>query len=238
VDSYILLRVPPREVSGPPAISCRAVRKVYPGAQPVVALDGVDLDVAAGEFLAVVGPSGGGKSTLLHLLGGIDRPTSGTLSVGSRDIGALSEEELTLYRRREAGLVFQFFNLLPHITVRENVELPRALDGLPDTARRADRLLDRVGLLHRGSAHPYELSGGEMQRVAIARALSTGARLLLADEPTGNLDSANGEQVLQLLDEIRRERGVTLLLATHWPAAARRADRAIEIRDGRILNPL
>src|SRR5437762_3743667 len=224
--------MPPRDVSGPPAISCRAVRKVYPGAQPVVALDGLDLEVAAGEFLAVVGPSGGGKSTLLHLLGGIDRPTSGTIAVGGREIGSLSEEDLTLYRRREAGLVFQFFNLLPHLTVRENVELPRALDGLPDAARRAEDLLDRAGLRHRGAAHPYDLSGGEMQRVAIARALSTGARFLLADEPTGNLDSANGEQVLRLLDEIRRERGVTLVLATHWPAAARQADRVIEIRDG------
>ena len=211
------------------------MRKVYPGPQPVVALDGVDLEVPAGEFLAVVGPSGGGKSTLLHLLGGIDRPTSGEVSVGGRDIGSLSEEDLTLYRRRQAGLIFQFFNLLPHITVRENVELPRALDGLPDAARRAEELLDRVGLLQRREAYPYELSGGEMQRVAIARALSTGARLLLADEPTGNLDSANGEQVLKLLDEIRRERGVTLILATHWPAAARRADRTTEIRDGHIV---
>ncbi len=154
--------------------------------------------------------------------------------MGGRDLGALSDGELTLYRRREAGLVFQFFNLLPHITVRENVELPLALDGRADAARRAQELLDRVGLLPRAGAHPYELSGGEMQRVAIARALSSGARLLLADEPTGNLDSANGEQVLALLDEIRRERGVTLILATHSPAAASRAERIVEIRDGRI----
>src|SRR5258706_16029813 len=137
----MLVRVAPSEVSGPPAVSCRAVRKVYPGAQPVVALDGVDLDVAAGEFLAVVGPSGGGKSTLLHLLGGIDRPTSGTIAVGGRDIGSLAEDELTLYRRREAGIVFQFFKLLPHISLRENVELPRALAGLPDAARRAGEIL-------------------------------------------------------------------------------------------------
>jgi len=227
--------VPPRETSGPPAVSCKAVRKVYPGAQPVVALEDVDLEIPPGQFLAVVGPSGGGKSTLLHLLGGIDRPTFGVVSVGGRDLGALSDEDLTLYRRREAGLVFQFFNLLPHITVRENVELPLALDGRSDAARRAEELLDRVGLLRRAGAHPYELSGGEMQRIAIARALSSGARLLLADEPTGNLDSANGEQVLALLDEIRRERGVTLVLATHWPAAARRADRTVELRDGRIV---
>jgi putative ABC transport system ATP-binding protein len=226
--------VPPCDIPGPPAVSCKVVRKVYPGARPVVALEDVDLEVLPGEFLAVVGPSGGGKSTLLHLLGGIDRPTSGVVSVDGRDLGALSDKDLTLYRRREAGLVFQFFNLLPHITVRENVELPLALDGRSDAARRAEELLDRVGLLRRAGAHPYELSGGEMQRVAIARALSSGARLLLADEPTGNLDSANGEQVLALLDEIRRERGVTLILATHSPSAASRAERVVEIRDGRI----
>jgi putative ABC transport system ATP-binding protein len=210
------------------------VRKVYAGALPVVALDGVDLEVAPGEFLAVVGPSGGGKSTLLHLIGGMDRASSGTVSVGGRDIGSLSERDLTLYRRREVGIIFQFFNLLPHINVRENVELPRTLDGGADAARRAEELLHRVGLADRKAGYPYELSGGEMQRVAIARALVTGARLLLADEPTGNLDSANGGRVLSLLDEIRRERGVTLILATHSDAAARRAERLVEIHDGRI----
>ena len=225
----------PSESSGPLSVSCRALSKVYEAAQPVVALDKVDLDIEAGEFLAVVGPSGGGKSTLLHMLAGIDRPTSGTVTVGGRDIVRLSEKELTLYRRRDAGMVFQFFNLLPHLTVLENVELPRALDGLSDAASRARDLLDRVGLLPRAAAHPYELSGGEMQRAAIARALVTGARLLLADEPTGNLDSANGARVLELLDEVRRERGVTLVLATHSPAAARRADRAIQLSDGRLL---
>ncbi|HMF09197.1 MAG TPA: ABC transporter ATP-binding protein [Thermoanaerobaculia bacterium] len=226
------MAAPPK--SAAPDVQCRAVRKVYEGAQPVVALDGIDLSVASGEFLAVVGPSGGGKSTLLHLLGGIDRPSSGTVFVGGRDIGALPEKQLTLYRRREVGLVFQFFNLLPHITVAENIELPRALDGLPDAAARAVELLRRVGLEHRAAAHPYELSGGEVQRIAIARALVTGARLLLADEPTGNLDSGNGERVLALLDEIRRERGTTLVLATHSDSAARRADRVVRIADGRI----
>jgi putative ABC transport system ATP-binding protein len=210
------------------------VRKVYEGAEPVVALDHVDLAVAPGEFLAVMGPSGGGKSTLLHLLGGIDRPTSGEVRVGDRDIAGLPEAQRTLYRRRSAGTVFQFFNLLPHLDVAENVELPRLLDGHADASERARELLDRVQLAHRARAHPYELSGGEMQRAAIARALVTGARLLLADEPTGNLDSRNGEQVLDLLDAIRRERGVTLLLATHSPAAAGRADRIVEIRDGRL----
>ena len=217
-----------------PAVSCRALRKVYAGAEPVVALDGLDLEVPAGEFLALVGESGSGKSTLLHLVGGIDRPTSGQIRVAGREVAALPEPELVLYRRRDVGMVFQFFNLLPHLTVLENVELPRRLDGGQDAGERAARLLERVGLARRGRAHPYELSGGEMQRVAIARALVTGARLLLADEPTGNLDSRNGEGVLRLLDEIRRERGVTLLLATHSAAAAARADRTVVVRDGRI----
>jgi putative ABC transport system ATP-binding protein len=142
---------------------------------------------------------------------------------------------LTLYRRRDVGVVFQFFNLLPHLTVRENVELPRLLDGRRDASARAAELLDRVDLARRRDAHPYELSGGEMQRAAVARALVTGARLLLADEPTGNLDSRHGEEVLALLDEVRRERGVTVILATHSENAARRADRIVELHDGRIL---
>jgi putative ABC transport system ATP-binding protein len=223
------------DASSAPSISCRALRKVYAGAEPVVALDGLDLEVPAGEFLALVGESGSGKSTLLHLVGGIDRPTSGEIRVAGRAIATLPEKDLVLYRRREVGMVFQFFNLLPHLTVRENVELPRRLDGGTDAGDRAATLLERVGLARRASAHPYELSGGEMQRVAIARALGTGARLLLADEPTGNLDSRNGQQVLTLLDEIRRERGVTLLLATHSAAAAARADRVVAVKDGRIL---
>ena len=207
---------------------------MYAGAQPVVALDGVALKVSPGEFLGIVGPSGGGKSTLLHLVAGIDRPTSGSIVVGGRDLASLSESQLTLYRRRDVGVVFQFFNLLAHLTVRENVELPRLLDGRRDATERAGELLDRVDLTRRRDAHPYELSGGEMQRAAIARALVTGARLLLADEPTGNLDSRHGEEVLALLDEVRRERGVTVMLATHSEAAARRADRVVELKDGRL----
>jgi putative ABC transport system ATP-binding protein len=222
------------EAAPAPGVVCRSLRKVYGSAAPVVALDSLDADVLPGEFVALVGASGSGKSTLLHLVGGIDIPSSGTLSVGGRDLSTLNERALTLYRRRDVGMVFQFFNLLPHLTVRENVELPRHLDGRTDASERAAHLLERVGLEHRGEAYPYELSGGEMQRVAIARALVTGARLLLADEPTGNLDSRNGDAVLSLLDEIRRERGVTLLLATHSEAAARRADRVIQIVDGRI----
>ena len=225
----------PSDASPAPSVSCRAVRKVYAGAEPVVALDGLDLEVPAGEFLALVGESGSGKSTLLHLVGGIDRPSSGDIRVAGRDIATLPEKDLVLYRRRDVGMVFQFFNLLPHLTVQENIELPRRLDGGADAADRAAHLLERVGLSRRAAAHPYELSGGEMQRVAIARALGTGARLLLADEPTGNLDSRNGHEVLTLLDEIRRERGVTLLLATHSSAAASRADRVVAVRDGRIV---
>ena len=226
--------MPPEATSTAPSVSCRALRKVYAGAEPVVALDGLDLEVGSGESVALVGESGSGKSTLLHLVGGIDRPTSGELRVGGRSVADLPERERVLYRRREVGLVFQFFNLLPHLTALENVELPRRLDGAADAGERAERLLERVGLARRMRARPYELSGGEMQRVAIARALVTGARLLLADEPTGNLDSRNTEEILRLLDEIRRERGVTLLLATHSPAAAGRADRVVAMLDGRI----
>jgi putative ABC transport system ATP-binding protein len=204
------------------------------GGPALTAIERVSLSVRDGEFVAVVGPSGCGKSTLLHLLAAIDRPTSGEILVDGRDLAALPESERTLYRRRDVGLVFQFFNLLPHLDVAENVALPRRLDGRADASDRARDLLARVGLAHRAAAHPYELSGGEMQRVAIARALVTGARLLLADEPTGNLDSRNGEQVLERLEEVRRERGVTLLLATHSDAAARRADRVVEMRDGRL----
>jgi len=224
--------VPP-DPTAAPSLSFRSVTKIYAGGQQVLALDGLDLEIGAGEFVALVGESGSGKSTLLHLAAGIDRPTSGQIRVGARDVGGLPERELVLYRRREVGLVFQFFNLLPHLTVRENVELPRRLDGGADAAARASELLERVGLRARAEAHPYELSGGEMQRVAIARALGSGARLLLADEPTGNLDSRNGEGVLALLDEVRRERGVTLLLATHSSAAASRADRTVRLKDGR-----
>jgi len=224
--------VPP-DPTAAPSLSFRSVTKIYAGGQQVLALDGLDLEIGAGEFVALVGESGSGKSTLLHLAAGIDRPTSGEIRVGARDVGGLPERELVLYRRREVGLVFQFFNLLPHLTVRENVELPRRLDGGADAAARASELLERVGLRARAEAHPYELSGGEMQRVAIARALGSGARLLLADEPTGNLDSRNGEGVLALLDEVRRERGVTLLLATHSSAAASRADRTVRLKDGR-----
>jgi putative ABC transport system ATP-binding protein len=218
------------------SISCRGVRKVYEGASPVVALDGIDLEIGAGEFAAIVGPSGCGKSTLLHLIGGIDRASSGQVLAGGRDLARLDEAERTLYRRRQVGTVFQFFNLLPHLTILENVALPLVLDGRPkEASARAGELLGLVGLADRENAHPYELSGGQMQRVAVARALSARPGVLIADEPTGNLDSQTGGTVLDLIEELRRQQGVTVVLATHAPEAARRAGRTVTLRDGKIV---
>ncbi|HET7453049.1 MAG TPA: ABC transporter ATP-binding protein [Thermoanaerobaculia bacterium] len=216
------------------AVEFREVSKVYPGAGSVPALNGVTLSIGAGEFVAVTGPSGCGKSTLLHLAGGIDVASAGSVSVGGRDLAALTDEALTRFRRREVGTVFQFFNLIPALSVQENVELPVALDGGRDGAARARELLARVGLEGRRDAFPYELSGGEMQRVALARALSASPNLLLADEPTGNLDSVSGAAVLDLLAALHAENGVTVVMATHSEDAARRAGRVVRLRDGRL----
>ena len=209
------------------------VSKVYPDARGTVALDGIRLSVSPGEFLAVVGPSGCGKSTLLHLSGGIDVATGGRVLADGRDLGKLPERDLTLFRRRSVGVVFQFFNLIAALTVLENVELPLALDGERGAGARARRLLERVGVADRAGAYPWELSGGQVQRVALARALVHRPSLLLADEPTGNLDSASGAVVLDLISELHREEGVTVLLATHSDEAARRAGRTVRLRDGR-----
>ncbi len=211
-----------------------AVSKSYPGARDAPALDRVSLEVRAGEFVAVTGPSGCGKSTLLHLAGGIDVASGGRVVVGGRDLTSLSEEALTLFRRRQVGTVFQFFNLIPALSVRENVELPIALDSRPGGRERARALLARVGLSQKENAFPSELSGGQMQRVAFARALSAGPELLLADEPTGNLDSVSGAAVLDLLAELHAEEGVTVLMATHSSEAAGRAGRVVRLKDGRI----
>jgi putative ABC transport system ATP-binding protein len=216
------------------AVEFREVSKVYPGAGSVPALDGVTLSIGAGEFVAVTGPSGCGKSTLLHLAGGIDVASAGSVVVGGRDLATLAEEALTRFRRREVGTVFQFFNLIPALSIQENVQLPVALDGGRDGEARARGLLARVGLEGRRHAFPYELSGGEMQRVALARALSASPSLLLADEPTGNLDSVSGAAVLDLLSALHREEGVTVVLATHSEDAARRAGRVVRLRDGRL----
>jgi putative ABC transport system ATP-binding protein len=214
------------------------VVKIYGGDRETRALDGLTLEVAAGEFVAVTGPSGCGKSTLLHLAGGIDRPTSGRVVVDGRDLSELSESDLTLYRRRRVGTVFQFFNLIPALTALENVALPLTLDdGTNDETKASERaraLLALVGLPEKEGAFPYELSGGQMQRVAIARAVAASPPLLLADEPTGNLDSVAGGAVLDLLADLHRERGVTVLLATHSEEAAQRAGRVVRLKDGRL----
>ena len=215
-------------------IAFEEVSKTYPGARDTPALDRVSLEIAAGEFVAVAGPSGCGKSTLLHLAGGIDVATSGRVVVGGRDLTAIPEDELTLFRRRLVGTVFQFFNLIPALSVRENVELPLALDGNREASARARELLARVGLAEKGDAFPYELSGGQMQRVALARALSARPELLLADEPTGNLDSLSGAAVLDLLASLHEEHGGTVLMATHSEEAARRAGRVVRLKDGRV----
>ena len=197
-------------------------------------MDRVDLEIEAGESVAILGPSGSGKSTLLALMAGLDRPSEGEVVVDGEPIQALSEDALALLRRRKIGFVFQSFQLLGNLTARENVMLPIELLDEPDAPARADRLLAAVGLAERGHHYPTQLSGGEQQRVAIARAFATRPPILLADEPTGNLDSANGDRVLSLLDELRRELGTTLVLVTHDRSVAARADRLVHLRDGRI----
>jgi putative ABC transport system ATP-binding protein len=205
------------------------------GSREVLALDGVDLHVDEGELVALVGKSGSGKSTLLHLAGGLDVADTGTVRFGGRDVGALSIADRSKLRRREVGFVFQFFHLIPTLTVQENVDLPLLLDG----AKRGERsieLLERVGLADRADHLPGELSGGEMQRAAVARALVARPRLLLADEPTGNLDSGTGEDVLRLLREEVREEGTALLMVTHDDEAASRADRVHRLTDGHLTD--
>jgi ABC-type lipoprotein export system ATPase subunit len=204
------------------------------GTEEVVALDDVSFDVDAGELVSLVGRSGSGKSTLLHLAGGLDKPDKGRVLLDGRDLGDLSIGERARMRRRQIGFVFQFFHLIPTLTVRENVELPLLLDGARRNGRPTE-LLERVGLSHRIDHLPTELSGGELQRAAIARALVAKPALLLADEPTGNLDSANGEAVLALLAEEVRESGVALLMVTHDADAAKRAGRCQTLHDGKLV---
>lgn len=202
----------------------------------MAALRRVSFTVEAGEFIALMGPSGCGKSSLLHIVGGMDRATSGRVALNDVSFASLNEEALARLRRRQIGFVFQFFNLLPTLTVMENLALPLMLDGASDrqTGERAKALLERVGLSDRAGHYPAELSGGEMQRTALARAIITRPQLVLADEPTGNLDSENGHQVMQLLAELNRETGVTIILATHASESAEYARRIIRMRDGVI----
>jgi len=202
----------------------------------VDALRGVDLTIAPGEFVALVGPSGSGKSTVLNQIGGLDRPTSGQVWINDTELSASGERTLTRHRRQHVGFVFQTFNLLPRLTAEENVALPLMFSGVPQKERRerARALLERVGLGQRLNHRPTQLSGGEQQRVAIARALVGEPALLLADEPTGNLDTVIGAEIMALLKELNAERGLTLLVVTHDPEVAAFADRVVKLRDGQV----
>ena len=218
-------------------IRCIDVRKVYrQGNNEIIALDGVSLDIAKGEFAVIMGPSGSGKSTLLHLIGGLDRPTSGELLVDQRLVGQMADDQVTLFRRTRIGFVFQFFNLLPTLTALENVALPFVLDGRSkeEAEQRATMLLDKVGLQNRKDHLPEEMSGGEIQRIAVARALAFDPPILLADEPTGNLDSKTGESILSLLRQINRDAGCTIVMVTHSQEAAGYGGRTILFRDGKV----
>ncbi len=205
------------------------------GEGTVRALDGIDLDSPDGDYLSIMGPSGSGKSTLLHLLGCLDRPTSGSYRLDGREVGTLPEDELSAVRGRKIGFVFQFFHLVPRLTAAANVELPMMLAGIERARRRAavESALGRVGLSDRAGHRPDQLSGGQRQRVAIARATVMSPSMLLADEPTGNLDRASGREIIELLEAMNRD-GLTLIIVTHDPEIGRRARRTIRLVDGRI----
>jgi putative ABC transport system ATP-binding protein len=206
------------------------------GGREVSILDDISLEVPAKQFLAIVGPSGSGKSTLLGLIAGMDAPTSGTIALDGRDITSLPEDELARLRREKVGYVFQSFHLIPTLTARENVAVPLELAGDPGADSKADALLLAVGLEARGHHYPAQLSGGEQQRVAVARAFANRPAILLADEPTGNLDTATGQQVIDLLIRLNRDHGSTLVLVTHDQALAAYADRVVRLLDGRIAS--
>jgi ABC-type lipoprotein export system ATPase subunit len=218
-------------------IRCLDVRKTYrQGDNEVTVLSGITVDIPQGQFATIMGPSGSGKSTVLHLMGGLDRPSAGDVLVGERIISQMADDQVTLFRRTQIGFVFQFFNLLPTLTALENITLPFVLDGRAraKAAQRAQFLLDKVGLAHRQSHLPEAMSGGEIQRLAIARALAFEPPIILADEPTGNLDSKNGEIVLNLLRRINQEDRCTIVMVTHSPEAAKVGDRTICLRDGLV----
>ncbi len=217
-------------------IELREVTKTFDGKARVTALSGITLSIPGGEMVAVTGPSGSGKSTLLNLMGGLDVPSSGSVVVAGKDLAREGERGRSLFRRSTVSYVFQAYHLMPTLTARQNVALPLHLAGAAARAadEKAAEALEAVGLTDRSGHLPDELSGGERQRVAIARALVTGAPLLLADEPTGNLDSARGREILALLASINRERGVTIVMVTHDPHAASTCARRIALRDGRV----
>jgi putative ABC transport system ATP-binding protein len=217
-------------------ITMANIRKVYDtGKVKVEALKGIDLEVEAGEFVAIVGPSGSGKSTLMNLLGCLDTPTEGVYQIGGENVAGVTRDQLAEIRNRRVGFVFQNFNLLPHISAQENVEMPMLFGGISVRERRerAAELLTRVGLGDRLDHKPTELSGGQMQRVAIARSLAMNPDIILADEPTGNLDTSSGTDIMSIFNELWTG-GSTLIIITHDPALAKRASRIVEIRDGKI----
>jgi putative ABC transport system ATP-binding protein len=220
-------------MSTPAKLACKGLRKVlHSGTERLQILDGIDLEVAPGECLAILGPSGSGKSTLLGLLAGLDRPSAGSVWLDGERIDQLSEDELSLLRRREVGFVFQSYQLLGNLTALENVLVPLELAEVPGARQRALEVLQQVGLENRRHHYPVQLSGGEQQRVALARAFAPRPSLLFADEPTGSLDPATGERVLELLFGMRE--GATLVLVTHDSEVARRAERRIHLKAGRI----
>jgi putative ABC transport system ATP-binding protein len=223
-----------------PLVLIRGVTKTFPGkGEEVTPLENLDLVIAEGEFVALMGPSGSGKTTLLHLLAGIDRPTAGSVTVGETEVSTLSSRELARWRNREIGFVFQQYNLVPVLTARENIEIPLLLARLSraERARKVAVALEAVGLTDRAEHLPRELSGGQQQRVAVARAIVAGPRLLLADEPTGNLDARAAAAVLALLSALHRRFGMTLVLVTHDPRAAATAGRVVHLDKGRIIEP-
>jgi putative ABC transport system ATP-binding protein len=221
-----------------PALSLDDVRKTYPGQPPVESLRGVSLRVMPGELVAIVGPSGSGKSTLLHLAAGLDRPTSGTVRIGGQDVGAMSDRSASGLRAYQVGVVFQQFFLLPDLTAVDNVAAGLLYRGVPGPRRReiATDVLIRLGLGHRLGHRPRQMSGGEQQRVAIARALAGNPAVILADEPTGNLDQVAGREIVGLLRRLNETESTTLVVITHDPHVAAAARRRIELRDGRVAN--
>ncbi len=216
-------------------LRCEEISKIYgKGETEVRALDCVSFTVEKGEFVSIIGPSGSGKSTLLHILGGVDRPTSGKVFIDGTDIHALNEDRLAIFRRRQIGLIYQFYNLMPVLNVDENIALPHLLDGRKLDRERLDAIVEGLGLSDRRNNLPNQLSGGQQQRVSIGRALYSHPAILLADEPTGNLDRKTGDEIVGLLKRSNRENRQTLILITHDEALAMEADRIIRIEDGRI----
>ncbi|MBR5419701.1 MAG: ABC transporter ATP-binding protein [Lachnospiraceae bacterium] len=217
-------------------LKCENISKIYgSGDTEVRALDHVSFTVEKGEFVSIIGPSGSGKSTLLHILGGVDKPTEGKVFIDGTEIHSLNEDKLAIFRRRQIGLVYQFYNLMPTLNIDENIALPHLLDGRELDQERLDSVVEHLGLTDRRQNLPSQLSGGQQQRVSIGRALYSHPAILLADEPTGNLDRKTGEEIIELLKESNRKNEQTLILITHDEGLALQADRVISIEDGRIM---